>query len=281
MDHHRDREDLRRLLPADDVSIQIATGGGVEDVGRESSGGRLFSDEEERYGTFSSSPQQHSPSSVVHRLPDKVSRWRQTASATGFCLGALAMGNALGWSSTAVPDLESPTSSLHIDKDEAAWVSSLLCLGAMLQGPATGYLMQKFGRRGSVILMCLPLLAGWMFIVFATDVSMLYAGRLLTGAAIGSFSVVAPIYIAEIASPSLRGTLGTLFQTFVVLGIFSMYLIGKYVRWKTLAILCSAVPFAIVVVLFFLRDSPTSYLMRGRPELARKAMVWLRPDVRV
>ena len=40
-----------------------------------------------------------------------------------------------------------------------------------------------------MIVMSLPLFAGWMFIIFASDVTMLYIGRLLTGFAIGSFSV--------------------------------------------------------------------------------------------
>ena len=88
--------------------------------------------------------------------------------------------------------------------------------------------------------------------------------------------MIAPIFIGEIASPSLRGRLGTMFQVFVVLGIFLMYVIGNYYQWKTLAILCSAVPFFIILALYFLRDSPASYMLRGRPELARKAMVWLR-----
>ena len=90
------------------------------------------------------------------------------------------------------------------------------------------------------------------------------------------FQVIAPIFIGEIASPSIRGRLGTMFQVFVVLGIFLMYVIGNYYQWKTLAILCSAVPFFIILALSFLRDSPASYMLRGRPELARKAMVWLR-----
>lgn len=88
--------------------------------------------------------------------------------------------------------------------------------------------------------------------------------------------MIAPIFIGEISSPSIRGRLGTMFQVFVVFGIFLMYVIGNYYQWKTLAILCSVVPFFIIVALSFLRDSPASYMLRGRPELARKAMVWLR-----
>ena len=88
----------------DDVSIPIIPDVDAEDsddgvVNAESSGIIGTIDDEERYGTF----QRRSPS-PQNRL-DKTSRFRQTVSSLGFCLGALAMGNALGWSSTAVPNL--------------------------------------------------------------------------------------------------------------------------------------------------------------------------------
>ena len=104
-------DDRRRLLPEDDVSIAILPGGN-DDGDAESSrvlGGVDEEEEEEMYGTFqrrSRSPQPPSP-------PDKTSRLRQTVSTLGFCLGALAMGNALGWSSTAVPNLGRESSSAN------------------------------------------------------------------------------------------------------------------------------------------------------------------------
>ena len=66
--------------------------------------------------------------------------------------------------------------------------------------------------RATMMFSCVPLFFGWLFIIKATEVWMLYVGRLVTGAAIGSFSVVAPIYIGEIAAPQVRGALGTMFQ---------------------------------------------------------------------
>ena len=88
----------------DDISIPIIPDVDAEDsddgvVNAESSGIIGAIDDEERYGTF----QRRSPP-PQNRL-DKTSRFRQTVSSLGFCLGALAMGNALGWSSTAVPNL--------------------------------------------------------------------------------------------------------------------------------------------------------------------------------
>lgn len=132
-----------------------------------------------------------------------------------------------------------------------------------------------------MIIMSIPLFIGWLLIVNAEDVYMLYAGRLITGFAAGSYSVIAPIYVGEISSPSIRGALGTLFQIMVVLGIFVMYAIGTVLSWRTLAILSSVGPWLVAGFVFFLKDSPTSYMMRGRPELARKALIWLRntPDI--
>ena len=115
-----------------------------------------------------------------------------------------------------------------------------------------------------------------MFIVCAADVSMLLIGRLITGFAAGSFSVIVPIFVSEISSPEIRGALGTLFQILTTCGIFSMYVVGTYVSWKGLAIFCAVVPWIIFVSVSFLQDSPTSYMMRSRPDLSRKALIWLR-----
>ncbi len=220
-----------------------------------------------------------SPSSSLARSPppSRAAKTRQTLSALGYCLGAFAMGNALGWSSPALPRLESPESSPQLSPSEAGWVGSLVCLGALLQGPSTGFVMTRMGRRWAVVLECVPCLAGWLFIANASDAWMLYSGRLLTGWAAGAFSVVAPIYVGEIAAPEIRGALGTLFQLAVVSGILIMYVAGTSVSWQNLALLGACAPCALAAVgLFLLRDSPASYMSRGRPELARKCLVWLR-----
>ncbi len=126
-------------------------------------------------------------------------------------------------------------------------------------------------------------LAGWIIIGLSEgEFTTLCAGRLLCGAGAGAYSAIAPTYIAEIAAPDIRGFLGTLFQINVVSGICSTYIIGALVTWNQLAWICSVVPVVVAwAVGFMLKDSPASYMARGRPELARKALVWLRnsPDI--
>lgn len=67
----------------------------------------------------------------------------------------------------------------------------------------------------------------------------------------------------------------------VVFGIFTMYVLGAYVSWKTLATIAAVFPLAIAFTVYSLQDSPTSYIMRGRPEMARKSLIWLRNSAEI
>lgn len=55
-------------------------------------------------------------------------------------------------------------------------------------------------------------------------------GRILTGFATGSYSVIVPLYISEIAEKEIRGTLGSYFQLQVFSGILFTYVMGSFVR---------------------------------------------------
>ncbi|VFV41564.1 solute carrier family [Lynx pardinus] len=68
-------------------------------------------------------------------------------------------------------------------------------------------------------------------ITAAQNVWMLLGGRLLTGVACGIASLVAPVYISEIAYPAVRGLLGSCVQLMVVTGILLAYLAGFAVGW--------------------------------------------------
>lgn len=60
------------------------------------------------------------------------------------------------------------------------------------------------------------------------QVRWIYTGRLLCGFSSGSYSVIVPLYISEIASIEIRGVLGTYFQLQFALGILYAYVAGSY-----------------------------------------------------
>ncbi|MPC12151.1 Solute carrier family 2, facilitated glucose transporter member 8 [Portunus trituberculatus] len=93
----------------------------------------------------------------------------------------------------------------------------------------------------------------------------------------GMTSLVVPTYIGEMASVDIRGALGSGFQLMVVVGILYAYLFGAVIdNWRLLAVVC-AIPSVIYGLLaFFVKESPTYLLTRGKEKEARQALQALR-----
>ncbi|XP_068152375.1 facilitated trehalose transporter Tret1-2 homolog isoform X1 [Drosophila tropicalis] len=234
----------------------------------------------------------------------KTSKTRQYVAALVVCLGAVAAGTALAWTSPVLPQLgertdanattgnstiagnstttiinNSTTSAneggIQLTAAEQTWVSSLLAIGAFLGALPTGYIADAIGRRYTAMAMDVPFILAWLSIIFAQSVGWLYLGRFLIGIATGSFCVVAPMYISEIAETSIRGTLGTLFQLLLTIGILFVYAVGSMVSWTTLSTLCLIVPILLLVGMFFLPETPVYLLKKGRRADAALSLKWL------
>ena len=99
--------------------------------------------------------------------------------------------------------------------------------------------------------------------------------RFLGGLGVGGSSVVAPLYIAEIAPPSIRGRLVGINQFNIVSGILlaflSNYLIAKYIQvdaWRWMLGIQAIPSFLFFILLFFIPDSPRWLIKRHREEEA-------------
>ncbi|GLA86113.1 hypothetical protein AtubIFM56815_010364 [Aspergillus tubingensis] len=95
-------------------------------------------------------------------------------------------------------------------------LTRILELGAMLGALSSSPLADKFSRKAGVALQ-----------VGATnDVAYIYSGRWFAGMGVGGLSVIVPTFNAELAPPSIRGTLVGLQQVAICLGIMVSYWIG-------------------------------------------------------
>ena len=63
----------------------------------------------------------------------------------------------------------------------------------MFGSPIGGWAIDKFGRKGTIMLCIIPFVLGWLLISFAQNVAMLYAGRVITGLGCGTISVTVPV----------------------------------------------------------------------------------------
>jgi len=136
----------------------------------------------------------------------------------------------------------------------------------------------RFGTRDTLKLVGVLYIVSAVGSALAGSMQSFMAYRFIGGLAIGGSTVLAPVYIAEIAPASRRGALVGLFQLNIVLGILAAYLsnflIGALVhdevwRWKMFS---GAVPSAIFLCLLFtIPQSPRWLVVRGR--LAEAARV--------
>uniref|UniRef100_A0A1B0CHC9 Major facilitator superfamily (MFS) profile domain-containing protein n=3 Tax=Lutzomyia longipalpis TaxID=7200 RepID=A0A1B0CHC9_LUTLO len=135
----------------------------------------------------------------------------QFIAATIVALGAVSAGTVLAWTSPVVNQLRG-NDSFNMTDDQESWVGSLLAIGAFFGAIPAGILADMIGRKYINMALALPFLISWGFIIFATNIGMIYAGRIFAGIATGAVCVVAPMFISEIGETSIRGALGSFFQ---------------------------------------------------------------------
>lgn len=80
-----------------------------------------------------------------------------------------------------------------------------MTLGAAVGGVLGGWLVDRAGRKLSLLLCTVPFVAGFAIITAAQNVWMLLGGRLLTGLACGVASLVAPVSVCPSLDPWAPG----------------------------------------------------------------------------
>ena len=155
-------------------------------------------------------------------------------------------------------------------------------IGALFGGiPA-----DKFGRKNSLLWIGVFYLVSAVGSALANDVNTFMIFRFIGGLGVGASSVVAPMYISEIAPAKRRGQLVALYQFNIVFGIlmayFSNYLIGtanlnESWRWM---LGVEAIPALIYSVLIFKVPKSPRWLIAKKQdyETAREILTKTDPE---
>ncbi|KAL1361788.1 hypothetical protein HN51_010114 [Arachis hypogaea] len=147
-------------------------------------------------------------------------------------LGGLLFGYDIGATSGATISLQSPELSgiawFNLSAIQLGLVVSGSLYGALL-GSLLAYAVADFlGRKRQLIVAALLYVLGGSITAYAPELNVLLAGRLLYGLGIGLAMHGAPLYIAETCPSQIRGTLVSLKELFIVLGILLGYFVGSF-----------------------------------------------------
>ncbi|CRL04570.1 CLUMA_CG017639, isoform A, partial [Clunio marinus] len=156
--------------------------------------------------------------------------------------------------------------------------SSILTISAALSCILTGFIINKIGRRGAMLLTLVPFLAGWLMLIDPFNPSMLIIGRMLIGIACGGICVSGIIYCCEITENSTRGTLRSFFQLLITSGILLAYILGAFFNPQTASLICGIIPILFGAFMFFCPESPTYLIMKGKQKEAMKALKSVRGE---
>lgn len=151
---------------------------------------------------------------------------------------------------------------------------SSLGWGAMAGNAIAGPLSDRFGRRRVLLGTALLFVLSSLLAASATSFPSFVAARIVGGLAVGGAILIAPVYIAEIAPADKRGSLVSLNQLMIVIGIsasfFSNYFLldlGEH-NWRYMLGVQMVPALLYFILLWLIPESPRWLLLKGRDEAA-------------
>jgi len=111
-----------------------------------------------------------------------------------------------------------------LNEIQSGWVVSAPSFAAMFAMLFSGRISDLIGRKKTLLFVAFLYAISAVSSALATSYEMLYIARIIGGVAFGAALVLAPIYIAEIATSENRGKLVSLQQLNIVFGFFAAFL---------------------------------------------------------
>ncbi|KAJ0171967.1 hypothetical protein K1T71_012730 [Dendrolimus kikuchii] len=203
---------------------------------------------------------------------------RQILAALVVSLGPFAAGLSKGYMSPAIASMQDSgahNGSFTVSDQQASWIASLSLLGAFIGGILGGMAM-KLGRRNVLLATALPYTLAWLATALSTSVHMISAASFCGGMLICAINMTTQVYVTEIAVPEIRGCLSSVLKILSQIGILISFSLGAYLNWYQLALMVAAAPILLFFALFFIPETPSSLLLRGREQEAEESLQWLR-----
>lgn len=190
--------------------------------------------------------------------------------------GGLLFGFDTGVISGALPFLKN---YFNLSDAGLEWITTTVLIGAVIGAIASGKLSDYLGRKKMIIVNAIIFAIGALGCTFANSITVLVIMRLAIGIAIGITSYVVPMYIAEISPTRRRGSLVTLNQLMITIGILVSYITDYWLSndnnpdsWRWMFFVGFFPALVLLLGMFLLPESPRWLISKGRWDEGKKVL---------
>ncbi|XP_030025812.1 facilitated trehalose transporter Tret1 [Manduca sexta] len=203
---------------------------------------------------------------------------RQLLISSCIYLGQSLCGYIGGWTAPIIPKYQDPNQtplSDVITDEQASLVGSFVYLGVLLSSLLSGYLANKKGRKLCLMLGGFIGFLGQLLILLSVNLPMLVAARTIAGFGVGLIFNLNLVYLAEIASTNIRGSLLTGTGFFMSFGTLLVYSVGPFVSIAATCYIGLGIALVFTVGTYFIPESPVFKVLKGRNDEAIEILVQL------
>ena len=171
----------------------------------------------------------------------------------------------------------------HLDPSWEGFATGSLALGAILGCLTAGSVGSRYGRRKGLLLAATIFGLSSLAMALASGRLPFVLARFIAGAGVGMASMLSPMYIAEIAPAPYRGTMVSINQLTVVIGILITNLVNYSLRaagpdaWRWMFGLGAVPSLLFLIGAYFLPESPRWLLQKGQEQAARSVLTKIGP----
>jgi SP family galactose:H+ symporter-like MFS transporter len=159
-------------------------------------------------------------------------------------------------------------------------VVSAVLIGAVIGAIVGGTLADRFGRRRMIILAGIIFTLSAIGTALAPTINTLIAGRIIVGIAIGIASFTSPMYMSEISPVKIRGSLVSINQLAVTIGIVVAYLVDYALSgiqgWRYMFGIAAIPSTILVITMLRMPASPRWLMSHGMVDKARAVLERIR-----
>eukprot|EP00596_Hydrurales_sp_CCMP1899_P010645 CAMPEP_0119042762 /NCGR_PEP_ID=MMETSP1177-20130426/16140_1 /TAXON_ID=2985 /ORGANISM="Ochromonas sp, Strain CCMP1899" /LENGTH=317 /DNA_ID=CAMNT_0007009765 /DNA_START=149 /DNA_END=1099 /DNA_ORIENTATION=- len=167
-----------------------------------------------------------------------------------------------------------------------SWIVSSLLLACFFGAPFAAPLSDYFGRKWCIIMAMFGTAVGSVIQAGAMGFTTMIAGRIIAGISIGLLSGIIPVYLAEVAPKSIRGSAGSLFYLTLAVGILFAFLVtlgfntlsvtdtGEFEpnNWRYILAIQAGLAIFLLGLMIPLTESPRWLISVGKVEQGRKVL---------